>query len=157
MCTFGIADREIITVDSLLEMQKTRWHNFRFFFVCILMMILLLCMHGCSSHRTIPTKPGDYEYTKRGVASYYDEKFHAKKTASGEIFNQELLTAAHRTLPFGTHVVVKNVNNGKFVTVRINDRGPYIKSRIIDLSKTAFAKIENISKGITEVEITAVD
>lgn len=145
------------TVDPLSVTQKTRWHDVRAFPVSIALMTLLLSLHGCSSHRKITSEPGEYEYTKRGVASYYDEKFHARKTASGEAFNSNLLTAAHRTLPFGTHVLVKNVNNGKSVTVRINDRGPFMRARIIDLSKAAFARIEKLSKGITEVEITAVD
>jgi rare lipoprotein A len=157
MCTFGIVDGVMIRIDPPLVMYRTRWHNLLTFAVCIVLMILLFCVHGCSTFRTRAPKPGEYEYTKRGVASYYDERFNAKKTASGERFNSNLLTAAHRTLPFGTHVVVKNVSNGKSVTVRINDRGPFKRKRIIDLSKAAFAKIEKIGKGIAEVEITAVD
>lgn len=73
----------------------------------------------------------------RGEASWYGPGFHGRKTASGERFNQNALTAAHRTLPFGAKVKVTNVNNGKSVTVRINDRGPYHGGRIIDLSKAA--------------------
>ena len=92
-----------------------------------------------------------------GIASYYGKYFQSRKTASGEIFNYNLMTAAHRTLPFGTNVLVTNVNNGKSVKVKINDRGPFIKKRIIDLTKAAFAKIEDLDKGLTKVEIMVVD
>ena len=67
------------------------------------------------------------------------------------------MTAAHRTLPFGTTVIVTNLNSGKSVKVKINDRGPFVKKRIIDLSQAAFAKIENLDKGLTRVEIMVVD
>lgn len=89
-----------------------------------------------------------------GYASYYGSKFHGKRTASGEIFNQNLLTAAHRTFKFGTKVRVKNLRNNKTVTVRINDRGPFIKGRIIDLSKSAAKKIGMIQSGVAKVKIT---
>lgn len=92
-----------------------------------------------------------------GMASYYGKKFQSRKTASGEFFNYNLMTAAHRTLPFGTNVLVTNVNNGKSVKVKINDRGPFIKKRIIDLTRAAFAKIESLDKGITKVEIMVVN
>lgn len=75
--------------------------------------------------------------TKADNASYYCCQFHGQKTASGEIFNQNALTAAHRTLPFGTMVRVTNKRNGKSVVVRINDRGPFIAGRVIDLSRAA--------------------
>ena len=88
-----------------------------------------------------------------GTASFYGGKWHGKKTANGEIFNTYSLTAAHKTLPFNTRVRVTNLNNGKSVIVRINNRGPYSKGRIIDLSKGAFSKIENISKGVTKVKL----
>lgn len=84
-------------------------------------------------------------------------KFQDRKTASGEIFNNNLMTAAHKTLPFGTHVEVKNLNNGKSIQVTINDRGPFNKKKIIDLTRAAFAKIENINKGCAKVEIVVVN
>lgn len=84
-------------------------------------------------------------YTARtevvGQASYYGKEFHGKPTASGEIYNMHALTAAHRTLPFGTLVRVTNLKNGKSVVVRINDRGPFVKGRIIDLSREAARRI----------------
>jgi rare lipoprotein A len=89
-----------------------------------------------------------------GKASWYKM---GTKTASGERFKPNGLTAAHRTLPFGTKVRVKNLRNGKTVVVRINDRGPFIKSRIIDVSKGAAQKIGLIRAGVTKVSIKVVN
>ena len=88
-----------------------------------------------------------------GKASYYADKFDCRKTANGEIFDQSKITAAHKTLPFGTSVTVKNLSNGKTVKVRINDRGPFVAGRIIDLSKKAAKKIDLINAGVANVEI----
>lgn len=90
---------------------------------------------------------------EQGVASYYADKFDGRKTASGATFRQRKLTAAHRTLPFGTKVKVKNLRNGKTVKVIINDRGPFVQGRSIDLSKKAARKIDMLQQGITPVEI----
>ena len=87
------------------------------------------------------------------MASYYARKFQHRKTASGEILNNNSMTAAHKTLPFGTEVIVHNLNNTKSVKVRINDRGPFVKGRIIDLTRAAFSEISNLDKGIVKVEI----
>jgi len=127
--------------------------------VCVLglTIVLLTLLHGCSIQKTPAQQPGKSDYRRIGIASYYGKKFHHRKTASGEIFNNNLMTAAHRTLPFGTNVVVTNLANGKSVKVRINDRGPFIKKRIIDLSRAAFRKIENLRKGVVRVEIRVVD
>ncbi|MFH1049519.1 MAG: septal ring lytic transglycosylase RlpA family protein [bacterium] len=91
--------------------------------------------------------------TFTGVCSYYADKFHGKKTASGEIFDQEDFTAAHRTLPFGTKVLVTNLENNRSVIVRVNDRGPFKKNRLIDLSRAAAEELDMIKSGIVEVEI----
>lgn len=88
-----------------------------------------------------------------GKASYYADKFDGRKTANGEIFSQKKLTAAHRTLPFGTMVTVKNLANGKTVTVRINDRGPFAENRLIDLSRAAANAIDMVKQGVVSVEI----
>ncbi len=88
-----------------------------------------------------------------GVASYYGKKFHNKRTANGEIFNMNELTAAHRTLPFGTVVEVTNQTNNKRVTVRINDRGPFVKNRVIDLSKYAASVAGMINSGTAPVRL----
>ena len=90
---------------------------------------------------------------QNGVASYYADKFDGRKTASGAIFRQNKLTAAHRTLPFGTKVKVKNLNNGKTVKVTVNDRGPFVQGRTIDLSKKAAQKIGMLQQGVAQVQL----
>lgn len=92
-------------------------------------------------------------YQQTGIASWYGKRFHGRKTACGERYNMFRLTAAHRNLPFGSIVRVRNLSNGKEVTVRINDRGPYIKGRIIDLSLAAACKLRMVKKGITKVRV----
>ena len=92
-----------------------------------------------------------------GIASYYGRKFHGRRTASGEPFNMNDLTAAHRTLPFGTEVRVTNPHNGKSVTVRINDRGPFAHSRMIDLSRAAATEIGLIKRGHGTVELEVLN
>lgn len=91
--------------------------------------------------------------TETGKASYYGDDFNGKKTANGQTFNKNALTAAHKTLPFGTVVKVTNISNGKTVTVVINDRGPYVKGRIIDLSEKAAASIDMINQGVAQVKL----
>lgn len=91
-----------------------------------------------------------------GMASFYADKFEGKTTASGEVFKQNKLTAAHRTLPFGSVVKVTNLNNNLSVTVTINDRGPFVDKRIIDLSRAAAEKLKFIDKGTTNVKIEVV-
>lgn len=91
--------------------------------------------------------------TQTGKASYYADKFNGRRTANGEIFRQRKLTAASKTLPFGTMVKVKNLSNGRTVKVRINDRGPFVEGRIIDLSKKAAKKIGMIRAGVQPVQI----
>ena len=92
-----------------------------------------------------------------GKASYYAHRFHGRTTANGERFNMHELTAAHKSLPFGSRVIVTNLANGKKVLVRINDRGPYIKGRIIDLSLEAAKEIDLLKRGVTEVRIEAYE
>jgi rare lipoprotein A len=91
--------------------------------------------------------------TETGYASYYADKFEGRTTANGEIFRQSKLTAAHRIIPFGTFVKITNLSNNKSVIVRINDRGPFIKGRIIDISKSAAQQIDMITAGIVKVKI----
>lgn len=93
----------------------------------------------------------------QGVASWYGPDFHGKATANGEIYNMNDLTAAHRTLPFNTVVLVENLDNGRSVVVRINDRGPYVDNRIIDLSRQAAREIDMINAGIAPVELFLID
>nr|WP_233998045.1 septal ring lytic transglycosylase RlpA family protein [Erythrobacter sp. QSSC1-22B] len=91
-----------------------------------------------------------------GVASYYGAKFHGRRTASGERFDMHALTAAHRTLPFGSEVRVTDPRSGKAVTVRINDRGPFSRNRTIDLSRAAAQQIGLVNRGHGTVELELV-
>ena len=91
--------------------------------------------------------------TEAGKASYYADKFEGRKTSNGEIFKQRKKTAAHRTLPFGTKVTVRNLTNGRTVKVRINDRGPFVNGRTIDLSKKAARKLNMVDAGVANVEL----
>jgi rare lipoprotein A (peptidoglycan hydrolase) len=87
------------------------------------------------------------------VASWYGPGFHGRRTANGEIFNQYAMTAAHKSLPFGTKVKVTNLNNGRSVVIRVNDDGPHIPGRVIDLSQGAAAKIGMLSSGTAPVKL----
>ena len=104
-----------------------------------------------------PSKKARIGYTERGTASWYGKKFHGKKTSSGERFNMHRVSAAHKTLPLGTYIEVHNLKNDKTLTVRINDRGPFIGGRIIDLSYGAAQKLGCDKHGIVPVEITVVN
>lgn len=95
-------------------------------------------------------------FKQTGIASFYADKFEGRTTANGEKYHHSKLTAAHKTLPFGTILRVKNLENGKEVTVRVNDRGPFVKERIIDLSKSAARELDFVNKGITKVEIVNI-
>jgi rare lipoprotein A len=117
---------------------------------CALLMAL---MAGCSSTPTSSVSG----HSDTGQASYYGNEFHGRKTANGERFDQGKLTAAHRTLPFGTRVKVTNTQNGKTVVVRVNDRGPFVKGRIIDLSSSAFKNIASLNAGVVPVRIQVID
>lgn len=90
---------------------------------------------------------------QRGVASWYGGRFHGRRTANGEIYDLFKFTAASRTLPLGTYVLVRNEENGKVITVRINDRGPYVDGRIIDLSQAAAYKIGMMMDGVALVQV----
>ncbi|WP_044213016.1 septal ring lytic transglycosylase RlpA family protein [Saccharicrinis fermentans] len=93
---------------------------------------------------------------ERGKASYYANKFEGRKTASGELYQHHLKTGAHKTLPFGTLVKVTNVENNKTVIVKINDRGPFVKGRIIDLSQSAAKQIGGLLEGVFDVKLELV-
>ena len=119
-------------------------------------LLLLVVMAGCS----IAPKSGPggkwVGHRETGQASYYADKFQNSQTASGERYKAGRKTAAHRTLPFGSKVKVTNVRNGKSVVVRINDRGPFVRGRVIDLSRSSFASIGNVSDGLLKVRIEVV-
>ena len=100
---------------------------------------------------------GSSKHSQTGIASYYSKGLHGSRTASGERHNRHEMVAAHRSLPFGTKVKVTNLSNGKEVVVKINDRGPFTKGRVIDLSYGAFSKIENPGKGLTKVKLEVLN
>lgn len=95
----------------------------------------------------------DVPLIEDGIASWYGPNFHGKLTANGEVYDMDGITAAHRTLPFETILLVENLNNGKTVQVRVNDRGPYAKDRIIDLSRGAAQKIDMLGPGTAPVKL----
>ena len=92
-----------------------------------------------------------------GVASYYGEAFHGRPTASGETFNMHRLTAAHRVLPLGTRVRVTSLENGRWVDVKVNDRGPFVEGRVLDLSFAAALELEMVRAGTARVMIELLD
>lgn len=111
-----------------------------------------LFLSGCV---LIPEKKVIFKerYFEKGYASWYGSEFHGKKTASGEIYNKNAMTGAHKTLPFGTKVKVTRVDNGKSVIIRINDRGPFRKGFIVDLSEAAAKKLGIKTKALVTLEI----
>lgn len=113
--------------------------------------ILLLVIIISACHRK--SMPSAVSGTETGLASFYSEAYNGKKTANGEIYNSSELTAAHKKLPFGTRVKVTNLSNGKTVKVRVNDRGPFVAGRIIDLTRKAAKKIDMINDGVVKVKI----
>lgn len=113
--------------------------------------VLILCFSAC--HRKTGSGARSRSGTETGYASYYADKYDGKKTSSGEIFRQRKMTAAHRTLRFGTSVRVTNIENGKSVKVRVNDRGPFVAGRVIDLSKSAAKRIDLHRAGVAKVRI----
>lgn len=106
------------------------------------LLLLLLLLASCSP-----------KISEQGKASFYADFFQGRQTANGETFRQRKMTAAHRTLPFGTKVRVKNLKNGKTIKVKINDRGPFVDGRIIDLTKKAARKLGMVNDGVVPVEI----
>jgi rare lipoprotein A len=96
-------------------------------------------------------------WTEKGIASWYGGKFQGRRTANGEVYDMNGVSAAHKTLPFDTRVRVDNLDNGQSMVVRINDRGPFIKGRIIDLSLGAAEQIDMVQAGVAEVRITVVE
>ena len=118
----------------------------------------ILLAAACGQQKPPSTSPASIERhaVETGRASWYGKAHQGKLTASGERFDMHALTAAHRTLPFGTMVRVKDLKSGRSVDVRINDRGPYRRDRIIDLSYEAARKLGFVSRGTTRVEIKAL-
>lgn len=118
----------------------------------ILLPVVLLLASSCHRKR-VPASSEGVSGTETGMASFYAESYNGRKTANGEIYNSSKLTAAHKKLPFGTKVKVTNLSNGKSVKVRINDRGPFVAGRIIDLTRSAAKKIDMVNAGVVRVRI----
>tara|TARA_R110000787_G_scaffold22308_5_gene64944 strand:- start:533 stop:976 length:444 start_codon:yes stop_codon:yes gene_type:complete len=119
--------------------KKSRMNNLKTFLIAAL--VIIVCHNGFSQTSQI------------GLASFYNDKFEGKTTASGQIFHQKKLTAAHRTLPFNTRIKVINLKNKRTVIVTVNDRGPFVKGRILDLSKAAAKKLGFIKDGVTKIRL----
>ncbi len=119
--------------------------------------LLLSAAFGCGK-RSVPSPPSDpgriAGRAETGIASWYGPGFHGKRTANGEVYNMNAQTAAHKTLPFGTWVRVHNLDNGRSTLVRINDRGPFVAGRIIDLSRKAARDIDMVVAGVARVRLT---
>jgi rare lipoprotein A len=109
-------------------------------------------VHG-NWYKPLPHARG---FSQKGIASWYGKKFHGRKTSNGEIYDMYAMTAAHKTLPLGTWVRVRSLENGRQITVRVNDRGPFVRGRIIDLSYTGAKKLGMVGPGTARVEITAL-
>lgn len=144
------------------------------FFRYLLLLASLIIAVGCSqslrfgnssnypsdkstNNFTVNNSTPNTESVFTGKASYYADKFHGRYTASGEVFDMNKLTAAHRTLMFGTSVKVTNLWNNKSVIVRINDRGPFKGDRVIDLSKAAARQIDMLAAGVVDVKVEVLD
>ncbi len=115
-------------------------------------LALFTLLAGCASHDIDPRG-----YDETGTASYYGSRHHGKRTASGEAFDQHGLTAAHRSLPFGTKVLVTNLKNDRSVVVRINDRGPHTRGRLIDLSRAAAQRLDMLRSGTARVRVQSLN
>ncbi len=128
----------------------------------IFTIVVLSMLTACSSRSSsVSGSPKTIAYAKShelvGHASWYGKRFHGKLTASGETYNMRAYTAAHKTLPFGTVVRVINTANSKSVDVKINDRGPFVRGRAIDLSQKAFEQIGNTNQGVAPVRMEILD
>lgn len=121
--------------------------------VSIIMLLAIMVFSACHRKNAPNKSTNTNAITETGFASYYADKFDGKPTSSGEKYSSVKFTAAHRTIAFGTLITVTNLSNGKSVIVKINDRGPFVNSRIIDLSKVAAKQIDMVQAGIVKVSL----
>jgi len=140
----------------------------RIFYQLLVLGLVVGLLSSCStaprygpgtSKRSTTTKQGKKRYPKvqYGISSYYGEDFHGKTTANGEVFDMYGLTAAHKTLPLNTIIRVTNLENNKSLILRINDRGPYVKGRILDCSYGAALKLGFVGQGTARVKIEVIE
>ncbi len=154
-----------------LEVNELRG-NRSFFFYVLLCAALAAGLCACAGPKVAPTSDARREYvvdgkryrvmgssegySRHGAASWYGDEFHGRKTASGEVYDMEAMTAAHRTLPLGTYVRVRRTDGRGDAVVKVNDRGPFVEGRIIDLSRAAARRLGMLGEGVAEVEVTAL-
>ncbi len=119
----------------------------------VLLLFVLFLVAGCAGKKGPVVEPARKGDEQRGLASWYGKKYHGRPTASGERFDMHKVSAAHRTLPLGSVVKVTNLDNGRTLQVRINDRGPFIDGRIIDLSYKAAKKLDMVKAGVVPVKL----
>jgi rare lipoprotein A len=134
-------------------MKRLRIHRYLLFCTCGFLLISSCAPKRAHIRYEDRSDVGMVQY---GVASWYGGKFHGNPTASGEIYDMYHLTAAHKTLPLGTHVMVTNLENNRSVEVKINDRGPFVKGRIIDLSYAGARSIDMMEKGTARVRVVVL-
>jgi rare lipoprotein A len=127
----------------------------RLFRTLLTLLLVAMVLAGSSCTTSKPTA-GQRGYTEEGKASYYSNKLHGRKMANGQPYNRHRLTAAHRTLPFGTKVKVTNLQTNKSVKLKITDRGPFVKGRVIDLSEAAAKRLDYLDAGIVPVKVKVV-
>ncbi len=159
-----------------LFQAKNMFRRYRPFLLFLSVLVTAVLMQGCSTRNTgyqngkyrgtspytvrgktyYPLKSAQ-NFVETGTASWYGPGFHGKKTSNGERYNQNAMTAAHKLLPFGTRLRVTNLENGRVTEVRVNDRGPFVGSRIIDLSRAAAKELGMMNKGTARVRIVAME
>jgi len=137
---------------KILKGNSLRFKISNFHFTLYLALVLLI--FSCAA----PKRAGYYKegYTERGMASWYGKDFHGRKTANGEIYDMYKLTAAHKTLPLGVYARVTNLENGKEIKVKVNDRGPFIRGRFLDLSYGAAKELGMVEAGVGRVELEII-
>ncbi len=119
-------------------------------------LLIAVTVAGCA---VLPGPSKEYKvgYQEKGVASWYGEPFHGRRTANGEIYDMFGMTAAHRLMPLGTSMQVKNLNNDRTVTVRVNDRGPFVRGRILDLSYQAAHDLDMVRSGTAPIKLRVIE
>jgi len=146
---------EVIRLLNLIN-QKTKMHKaFPAMLLCSFAVLSFFIFNGCATFHSSQIQ--EREKIQFGLASWYGDQFHGAKTSSGETYDRDLFTAAHRALPFGTIVKVTNIKNGRSAFVKINDRGPHKTSRKLDLSYVAAKKLGMINDGVVRIRLEIIE